>query len=48
MPEEQKRIKYRTEYVRRKRFTARQIQIAVIIALAVIVGLLLVVILTGL
>ncbi|WMY78056.1 hypothetical protein [Citricoccus sp. I39-566] len=48
MPEENKLIKYRTEYVRRKRFSARQLQIAAIIALVVVIGILLAVILTGL
>lgn len=48
MPEDQKHIKYRTEYVRRKRFSARQLQIVAVIALVVVIGILLAVILTGL
>lgn len=48
MPEDQKYIKYRTEYVRRKRFSARQLQIVAVIALVVVIGILLAVILTGL
>ncbi|REE03763.1 hypothetical protein [Citricoccus muralis] len=47
MSEEQKRIKYRTEYVKRKRFSARQLQIAAIILTVVIIAVLLGVILTG-
>ncbi|MEV4901998.1 hypothetical protein AB0K08_11710 [Citricoccus sp. NPDC055426] len=47
MPEESKHIKYRTEYVRRKRFSARQLQIVAAVILVVVIGVLLGVILTG-
>ncbi|XKH53526.1 hypothetical protein LG293_01785 [Citricoccus nitrophenolicus] len=46
MSEEQKRIKYRTEYVKRKRFSTRQLQIAAIILIVVVIAVLLGVILT--
>lgn len=46
MSEEQKRIKYRTEYVKRKRFSTLQLQIAAIILVVVVIAVLLGVILT--
>ncbi|GAA1131486.1 hypothetical protein [Citricoccus alkalitolerans] len=48
MSEEQKPIKYRTEYVKKKRFSTRQLQIAAIILVAVVIAVLLGIILTGL
>ena len=46
MSEDQKRIKYRTEYIKRKRFSTRQLQIAAIILIVVVIAVLLGVILT--
>ncbi|MFC0250008.1 hypothetical protein ACFFIO_15980 [Citricoccus parietis] len=46
MSEEQKRIKYRTEYIKRKRFSTRQLQIGAIVLVVVIIAVLLGVILT--
>ncbi|MGW9552380.1 hypothetical protein ACWG8W_15135 [Citricoccus zhacaiensis] len=47
MPEEeQKRIKYRTEYIKRKRFSTRQLQIGAIVLVVVVIAVLIGVILT--
>lgn len=47
MPEEeQKRIRYRTTYVQRKRFSTRQLQIGAIVLVVVVIAVLLGVILT--
>ena len=46
MSEEQKRIKYRTEYIKRKRFSTRQLQIGAIVLIVVVIAVLLGVILT--
>lgn len=46
MSEEQKRIKYRTEYVKRKRLSTRQLQIWAIVLVVVVIAVLIGVILT--